>query len=32
MNFLQDAINHFKYYKKLGDKTFAQLEDKDFLF
>ena len=32
MNFLQDAIKRFKYYKELGDKTFAQLEDKDFLF
>ncbi len=32
MNFLQDAIKRFKYYKELGDKTFEQLTDKDFLF
>ncbi len=32
MNFLQDAIKRFKYYKDLGDKTFEQLTDKDFLF
>jgi Protein of unknown function (DUF1572) len=32
MNFLQDAIKRFKYYKELGDKTFAQLDDKDVLF
>lgn len=32
MNFLQDAIKRFKYYKELGDKTFAQLNDADVLF
>ena len=32
MNFLNDAIKRFKYYKDLGDKTFAQLSDKDILF
>lgn len=32
MNFLQDAIKRFKYYKELGDKTFAQLNDADMLF
>ena len=32
MNFLQDAIKRFKYYKELGNKTFEQLTDKDFLF
>ena len=28
--FLQSSINKFKFQKNLGDKTFAQLEDKDF--
>ncbi len=28
--FLQTAIRRFKYYKDLGDKTFAQLNDWDF--
>lgn len=32
MNFLQDAIKRFKYYKELGDKTFAQLNDAEMLF
>jgi hypothetical protein len=32
MNFLKDAIKRFKYYKDLGDKTFAQLNDADVLF
>ncbi len=32
MNFLQHSIKRFKYYKDLGDKTFAQLQEKDFLF
>lgn len=32
MNFLKDAIKRFKYYKELGDKTLAQLDDKDVLF
>ncbi|MDI9366377.1 MAG: DUF1572 family protein [Flavobacterium sp.] len=32
MNFLKDAIKRFKYYKALGDKTFAQLNDADVLF
>jgi hypothetical protein len=31
-NFLKDAIKRFKAYKDLGDKTFEQLEDKDFFF
>lgn len=28
--FLQDSIKRFKSYKELGDKTFEQLEEKDF--
>lgn len=28
--FLQSVITRFQYYKELGDKTFARLEDKDF--
>jgi len=28
--FLQTAIKRFAYYKDLGDKTFAQLDDGDF--
>jgi hypothetical protein len=32
MNFLKDTIKRFKYYKELGDKTFAQLKDEDVLF
>lgn len=31
-NFLQSAIQQFKDYKNLGDKTFAQLDEKDFHF
>lgn len=30
--FIQSAINRFKFYKELADKTFAQLENKDFHF
>jgi len=30
--FLKDTIKRFKYYKELGDKTFEQLEEKDFFF
>jgi len=30
--FLQSAIKRLAYYKELGDKTFAQLSDKDFHF
>jgi hypothetical protein len=30
--FLKDAIKRFKAYKKLGDKTFEQLDEKDFFF
>ncbi len=30
--FLKDSIKRFKYYKELGDNTFAQLEDKDFFY
>ncbi|MFW2475954.1 MAG: DUF1572 family protein [Sediminibacterium sp.] len=30
--FLKDSIKRFKYYKELGDHTFAQLEEKDFFF
>lgn len=30
--FLQDTVKRFKNYKDLGEKTFAQLEDKDFFF
>jgi hypothetical protein len=30
--FLQDCIKRFEYYKSLGDKTFEQLEEKDFFF
>jgi hypothetical protein len=29
---LQTAIKRFAFYKDLGDKTFAQLQDADFLF
>ena len=32
MDFLKDAIKRFLYYKELGDKTFIQLEDKDFFW
>ncbi|MFX5578762.1 DUF1572 family protein, partial [Acinetobacter baumannii] len=28
--FLKDAIKRFKYYKELGDKTFAQITDAQF--
>ena len=31
-NFLNDCIKRFEYYKSLGDKTFEQLEEKDFFF
>lgn len=30
--FLKDSIKRFKYYKDLGDKTFEQLTEKDFLY
>lgn len=30
--FLNDSIKRFKYYKELGDNTFAQLEEKDFFY
>ena len=30
--FLKDSIKRFNYYKELGDKTFEQLEEKDFFF
>lgn len=30
--FLNDAIKRFRYYKELGDKTFEQLEEADFLY
>ena len=30
--FLTTSIRRMKYYKELGEKTFAQLEDKDFHF
>ena len=30
--FLQTAIKRFAYYKELGDKTFAQLQEADFYF
>jgi len=30
--FLKDSIKRFKAYKALGDKTFEQLEEKDFFF
>lgn len=30
--FLSASIKRMKYYKELGEKTFAQLEDKDFHF
>ncbi len=30
--YLESAIRRLKYYKDLGDKTFAQLEDKEFHF
>jgi hypothetical protein len=30
--FLQATLARFKYYRELGDKTFAQLEEKDFHF
>jgi hypothetical protein len=29
---LQSAIKRFRFQKELGEKTFAQLDDKDFLF
>ncbi len=31
-SFLKDCIKRFEYYKSLGDKTFEQLEEKDFFF
>lgn len=30
--FLKDCIKRFEYYKSLGDKTFEQLQEKDFFF
>lgn len=30
--FIADCIRRFEYYKSLGDKTFEQLEEKDFFF
>jgi hypothetical protein len=30
--FLKDSIKRFKSYKELGDKTFEQLEEKDFFY
>lgn len=30
--FLRDCIKRFEYYKSLGDKTFEQLQEKDFFF
>lgn len=30
--FLNDCIKRFEYYKSLGDKTFEQLQEKDFFF
>ncbi len=30
--FLKDSIKRFRYYKELGDKTFEQLKDDDFLY
>ncbi len=30
--FLKDCIKRFEYYKSLADKTFDQLEEKDFFF
>lgn len=30
--FLKDAIKRFRYYKELGDKTFAQLSDADLFY
>lgn len=30
--FIKDVIKRFNYYKSLGDKTFEQLEEKDFFF
>lgn len=31
-SFIQDTVKRLRYYKELGDKTFAQLEEKDFFF
>lgn len=30
--FMENVITQFQYYKSLGDKTFAQLKDEDFLW
>ena len=30
--FLQDCVKRFNYYKSLADRTFEQLEEKDFFF
>lgn len=30
--FLKDSIKRLRYYKELGDKTFEQLEEKDFFY
>lgn len=32
MNYLESVIKQFQYYKLLGDKTFAQLEDADLFW
>ncbi len=32
MNFTEDALKRMFYYKSLGDKTFEQLEEKDFFY
>lgn len=31
-SFIQDTVKRLRYYKELGDKTFVQLEEKDFFF
>jgi hypothetical protein len=32
LTFISDCIKRFEYYKSLGDKTFEQLDEKDFFF
>ncbi|CAN5427300.1 DUF1572 domain-containing protein [soil metagenome] len=32
MNFTEEALKRMLYYKSLGDKTFEQLEEKDFFY
>ena len=32
MNFAQDALKRMLYYKSLGDRTFEQLDEKNFFF